>query len=376
MAFKIHGEVSLDGAMFKRGLREIGGETTAFFKNFALGVVGIASIEQAFSKTIEMAGSLVDESAKLSVGIEKLQVMKQAAKDAGTEWGALTSAIQRYNAVRENILQGGKSSAAQLAALRRLGIDENALKNQTAAQSITGQISQTAQKSNLADIANDLRQIFGKGGTELFGALQTDFGELETKMRAYGGILDSTTAVQLDQFQDEMGLISQVLMAEFAPAIILLGKVIFEVVTVLGTIGTYLGSFAIWFNELFAGNTKDAWKGPAPLDDASEYWKNHQEMMDKFDERAKEIGHKLDNPKPPAVTDIPPPKEKTAHEKKIESDSLISTGNFLGAGRGAISDIAEQQLQIDKMQLTTLEDILDALLDADGGDESHIDWSE
>ena len=233
MAFKIHGEIALDGAMFKRGLHEAGGEAAAFIKNFALGAVGIASVEQAFSKTIDSAEELVNTSKKMDMTIEQLQVIRQAAEESGVGFDQMTNALSKFNAVRENILNGGKGSAAQLAAMHRLGISDEALQKQTAATSVMGQISEKARGSNAADIANDLKQVFGRGGQEIFGALKTDFGELETKMRSYGAIMDSTTAVELKLFKEEMGLMNRVMTAEFAPAIISLGKIIFQINAVL-----------------------------------------------------------------------------------------------------------------------------------------------
>src|ERR1035441_9944942 len=169
MAFRINGEITLDGSLFNRGLQTAGASAASFLKNFALGAVGIYGVEQAFRKTIDRATELVNTSKKMDIGVEQLQVLQKSAEDSGTSFEVLTKALERFNAVRENILNGGKGSADQMAALGRLGITREQLQSQTAAQSFMGQISQTAQKSNAADIANDLRQIFGRGGEELFG---------------------------------------------------------------------------------------------------------------------------------------------------------------------------------------------------------------
>jgi hypothetical protein len=248
MAFKIHGEVTLDGAMFKRGLREIGGESTAFIKNFALGAVGIASVEQAFTKTVEKADELVNTSKNLSMTVEQLQLIRQAAKENGVEFASMTIALEKFNAVRENVLQGGKGAAAQMAALGRLGISREALQNQTAAQSMMGQVSDTARKSNAADIAKDLKEVFGRGGDQIFGVLKTNFDELGAKMRAEGAMMDTLTAVQLKTFKDEMDFAGQILTSELAPGIVMFAR------AVLMAVG-HLQSFASWLGTLTSKTT-------------------------------------------------------------------------------------------------------------------------
>lgn len=377
MSFKIHGEVGLDGAMFKRGLHELGGETTAFLKNFALGAVGIASVEQAFSKTIDSAEELVNTSRKLDVTVEQLQVMRQAAEENGVEFNSMSTALERFNAVRENVLNGGKGSAAQLQALHRLGVSDADLKNNTAAQNLMGNISGVAQKSNAADIANDLKQVFGRGGNEIFGVLKTDFGELETKMKSMGMIMDETTAKELKQFRDQMAQIGRILEAQFAPVIISMAKGVFALVFSLGLIGSAIGSAVAYIWEIIRhpiNFIKDPKSFGSPLDGASDYVddmaKKYAQM---FGERATdEIKQNVSKP----VPDLPK-KEKKERDKKqsdIKSDSLLEVGNFLGSGGRAINTIAQQQLTVSLQQLDALNKI-EAKLDTAPAD-SGIDFPD
>ncbi len=343
MAFKIHGEVSLDGAMFKRGLHEIGGEASAFIKNFALGAIGVYSIEQALDKTVETAEELVNTSRKLSTTVEELQVMRQAAKENGLEFQTMATALERFNAVRENALRGGKGSAEQLAALRRLGVTREDLQNRTASQNLTGNISETARKSNAADIAKDLKDVFGRGGQELFGVLQTDFAELAEKMKSMGAIMDSTTAHELKMFKDEMDLIGSIIGATLAPLLVSFGAGIYNVITWLGTLGTFLGDWmaslaAHPFDVLFGDAGKTA------TEDAVEAAKEFSEKRNEaWDEMVKKANTNPINP--PAIIEDES-KEKIKKAASTHSDSLIAAGNFLGAGRGAISNVAERHLQV------------------------------
>lgn len=376
MAFRIHGEVSLDGAMFKRGLHEVGESATDFIKEFALGAIGIYSVQQAFEKTIDSAGELVNTSKKLDVSIEQLQVLRHAAEENGVEFGKMSTALEKFNAVRENVLNGGKGSKDQLAALGRLGINRETLQNQTAAQSIMGQISDTAQHSNAADIANDLKVVLGRGGEELFGVLKTDFAETERELKSFGAIMDSTTAVELKQFKDGTGLISQVLEAEFAPAIVMLWKVIFETISALGTFGTMLGTWAGNIAGILT-HPLDAFKHPVDTfknifalgafgeggQEAKNYWDKQQDILTAFDANAKKTAYDLDHPKPPSTSSEPlhVKVKKDPHERLEHGDSLIASGNFLGSGPSSINSIAKEQLEISKLQLSATRDIVTAL---------------
>lgn len=347
MAFKIHGEVSLDGAMFKRGLHEIGGETTAFLKNFAIGAIGIASVEQAISKTVESAEELVNTSKNLSLTVEQLQVMRQAAKENGIEFQTMATALERFNAIRENILRGGKGSAEQMAAMQRLGVSREQLQSQNAGQTFMGQISETAQKSNAADIAKDLKDVFGRGGDALFGTLQTNFDELGEKMRSMGAIMDNTTAHELKQFKDEMDLIGKVAENTLAPMLVKLGGALYDAITALGAFGTAAGTY---FTDLLHGNFKAA--GEDAAEEAKKFMETRNEAWAAMVAKSNApTSHEQ------AIIDDESKTKKAAvkKEREIKSDSLISVGNFLGAGRGQINDVAQQHLQVARQQLTEMQ---------------------
>src|ERR1035437_8648863 len=208
MAFEIHGEVSLDGAMFKRGLSDIGGSTTAFLKNFALGAIGIASVEQAFSKTIESAKELVNESTRLNIGIEKLQVYRQAAEDAGIGLAKMASGLEKLGSARAKALGegmggGSKEIAGNQKMFAQLGVSSQMLagggSNDEIMRAISDKIKATA---NPQDLIEPLKAIFGRAGGALIPMLESNFEELEKKMKSYGAIMESQTAHQLKNLGD------------------------------------------------------------------------------------------------------------------------------------------------------------------------------
>lgn len=398
MAFRIHGEVSLDGAMFKRGLSEVGGQTTEFLKRFALGAVGIASVEQAFEKTIDSANELVNASRKLDVTVEQLQVLRQAAEENGLEFDSMTKALERFNAVRENILEGGKGSAQQIAALRRLGVTPQDLISQTGAQSLMGQISQTAQKSNAADIANDLKQIFGRGGMELFGTLKTNFDALGDKMKESGAIMSEQVAVKLKALGEEYEFISRIIISQLAPSLLALAQWAYKIsVRATGAVagaGSYWGAVYSHFadrnpdsdflksegdpNAQFRGSDgrinfwKELWstlKSPEASGAYNSTVKGFDLAIDEFNKTVESLA-KLNpqNQKPIAIEPDSPSKRRAASHGR--DDSLIESGNFLGSASDSIGRIAQQHLEVAKKQLDKLTDIDTKLgKNQDAGDE-------
>src|SRR6185312_11847101 len=93
-------EIGLDGSGFERGLRKIGSDAAASVKNLAVQAFGIYAIEQAIAKTVETATDLVNESKRLSLTVEQLQLLRQAAKNGSVEMDTLATAFERLDVAR------------------------------------------------------------------------------------------------------------------------------------------------------------------------------------------------------------------------------------------------------------------------------------
>ena len=350
-ALDLQAKISLDGSGFHRGLESAADS----LKGFIAGAVGIGTIDAAFEKTIESAEELVNTSRKLDMTVEQLQIIRQAAEESGVGFDTMRTALERFNAIRENILNGGKGSAAQMEAMQRLGVSKSDLQNKTAAENMMGGISSTARNSNAADIANDLKQVFGKGGQELFGTLKTDFDELGAHMKGMGAIMDTTTAHELKQFKDQMGMLGRVITANIAPIIVGLGKALFQVTAALGAFGTALGYQIAKLAELLrhpirtlehpADFLKDATKGMAETVD--EYWKDKQTEYENIFSPKEESVKPMDvSREVPDLIKDKPDKLGALPRNRIGSDSLVSVGNFLGQGTGStVVQIAQKHLK-------------------------------
>src|SRR5689334_11234672 len=131
-------EVGLDGSGFESGMKKLGASAGASLKGLVASAFGVYSIHQAISKTVESASELVDASQRLDIPIEQLQVLREAAKQAGADFAKLPAAFEKLNIAREKALQGDKKT---LAAFARFGVSTDALRNQSAANLFTGQIA-------------------------------------------------------------------------------------------------------------------------------------------------------------------------------------------------------------------------------------------
>ena len=346
MALRLVGEVTLDGAGFERGLNRIGQSAAANLKSFVVGAFGVYGVQQAIQRTVESCSELVNTSSKLGMTVEQLQVLRQAAKEAGVEFETMVTAVNKLAAIRENILQGGKGSAQQLAALGRLGVTPEDVRTKTAADIMQGPIAQTVKTVNPADIANDLKQIFSKASRQVIPVLKTNFDELGRKMKMMGMIVDDVTARKLKLFGDEVGLVSGIIMSGLAPWLVKLGQAAFKLAEDFAVAGTFYGTLlADWAHGIFKGSSKDAAAaGKQTQDDWEKTW---------HDFISKATGP-ANVPPPTIPAEIEAEKKaKVRHERewKTPEDSLISVGNFLGTGKGAINNIAQQQLDVSREQL-------------------------
>ena len=343
MGLNLAATITLDGAQFERGMRRVGESVSESIKGFVIGAVGIGTIEQAFARTIETADELVNTSKRLGIGVEQLQVLKQAAMDNNVEFSALAATFEKIDIARAKALGGGADAGKFLRDFKALGVSKDQLLTQSAAALFQGPLSQTAQSVNPEQIAAQLRDVLGRSFGPEIAVLTTNFQELGAKMKSFGAIMDSTTAVQLKTFKDEMNLIGQILTSEFAPIIVGFGKAMLYITALLGTIGTALGNFLTDFAGFAKGGVAMNWDS---LKTAADYWKSKTGEIDSLDARAKEIANALDHPKPPDLRgEAGAMKEHRERERIIGEDALTKVGNFLGTSRGAING-AQQQLVI------------------------------
>lgn len=366
MGLKLMAEVGLDGSGFERGLHKIGHAATHNLKNLVVGAFGVYSIHQAIHKTVETAEELVTASRRMGIAVEQLQVLKHAAKENFVEFGKLAGAFERLNVAREKALGSGPTAAKALAAFARLGVTQDQLRSQTAAQLFMGPMRQKVIGSGQQEVIKPLRDLFGKGGGEFIPLLQTNFEELQHKMEHLGSIMTTETAVKVKLLADEFGLLGNIIVAQTAPALVAFTE---GLISALGKLagasaaagsatmdirpeelqtarikalilpGSIFHSLANFINRAGA-NRADA---AGSFNNVAGDWEKRLEAV------KKEIADMAERLKHPSTDIVPPPaaEEKKKKALKLEtSDSLVRVGNFLGQSKDAISRLQERQVDL------------------------------
>ncbi len=375
-------EIGLDGSGFERGLNRIGREAGASVRNLAVQAFGIYGVEQAIAKTVETADELVNTSKRLDVTVEQLQLLRQAAKEGGTEMDTLASAFEKLDIARAKALSGDKTA---IAAFAKLGVSQAQLTTQTAATIFTGSLSNAAKSNNVESLAPAFREVLGKGFGELLPVLKTDFDDLGSKMHKLGNIMDAETAVKLKAMSDQFEILSTVAAVRLGPVLVQLGVWILQAVGGLKQLAAFLGAVAnqgarkgigaiskatndsvidllpdflakplkkgsdAYYKTLFGVDPDEADKlltqGGDAANDAGKEWKD---MMDKLDAQLKAAADELNHPKP-IIPDITGEAGKAKSPRSFAaaaSDSLVRVGNFLNSNGNTISRVDQRKIDL------------------------------
>lgn len=370
MGLELKGAVSLDGSGFEAGLKKLEGSAEHFaeaLKGVALEAFGIYTVEQAFSKTLETAKELVNESKRLGVGVERLQVLKQAAKDGGTELSALAKAFEKIDIAREKALGNTEEGKKLLGRFGQLGITRENLQTQTAAQLFAGQFHEKAATMNQETIGPILRDILGKGFGDVLPVLKTDVVELQHEMEKLGGIMSTETAVSLKVFGDEMELIGTIIISQLAPVLVQLGlglaKFLAVITSVVAGMAAFAGAatpdikhlvkavidpFNIW-GKLTGPKIDYAGGGKAAVSAMDENFGKWYKGIQAVENKIKEMSEGIKNPPPPKFEPNPNEEEKAQKIPKPSEDAMVRVGNFLGNTTDALQSIAERQVTLLQM---------------------------
>lgn len=389
MGLKLMAELGLDGSGFEAGLKKAESAThhlTESLKGFVIGAVGIATVEQAISKTVETAKELINTSKRLAIAPEQLQVLRQAAKESGTELDALASFFEKIDIARQKALGGGATGRNMTAMFGAVGITPTMLHNQTAAQLAMGPISQTVRSRNPEELGAIFRELGVKGFGPMIAVLKTDFGELGKKMKDMGAIMDTETAVKLKLLSDEFEMIGQILISQLGPALLLFVQALYVGILQLGSKIAQAKAFMEGGTKNDSANENFGWGekltqwivvGGIKLGDKLKYAKEDPESrkrlleMVHFDEKGGEQAAKdaeikwqkkiddffaklfeleqranaLKNPIPPDFSKSNLPEKFSNKALQTPSDSLTKVGNFLGGLGVSTTNIDQRKLE-------------------------------
>ena len=390
MGLKLMAEVGLDGSGFERGLHRMVEEAAASVKNLAVSAFGLYGIEEAISKTVESATSLVNESKRLGIPIEQLQIMSQAAHDAGTDIETLATSMEKLNSLRSRAQgKGPLGTKSEITEARSIlsKFNISAGDSRSAIDLIMGPIADKVRSSSPDDIVGPLRDALGRGAGALIPTLKTDFGELSDKMHKLGSIIDAETAVKLKALGDNFDLLKNIMAANLGPVLLIVVEGLLQFIGKIKEVGAYLGvifsggavnaakDFAkakraqITVDSLdretaggqfvLTGKAKQDYdKAKAVLDEynkkqaeagqaAVEQGDAWKKMIDDLRQKLADEANALTHPKDiAAAIETPADKSNKSHIEKAQTDSLVRVGNFLGSNGNTISRVDQKKIDL------------------------------
>jgi hypothetical protein len=387
---RLMAELGIDGRGFQSGLNQAKSMAMGFagaLKGIIVQAVGIYAVEQAISKTVDTAKDLVNESKRLSVGVEQLQLLRQAAKDSGTDMEKLAGVFEKIDIARQKALAPTAEGLQERRIFGAMGISGQQLHSQTAAQLFMGPMAQLARTQNPEQYAQAFREVLGKGFGEVLPVLKTNFNELGESMKKMGAIMDTETAVKISHFKDELELVSNVIISQLGPALVKLIEVLYEGILKLGgkiageaagigagtaqmsgrnRVGLGIDMFFGGLESLFKRATGkmteqqsqayltnlakargyDVAGAQSATSKAEEPWKMRLNQFDALLAKWRKEAFDLDHPKAADFTHVTVPPKLDRKILESASDSLTRVGNFLGGSGTLISRIQEQQVDL------------------------------
>lgn len=262
MALKLQAEIGLNSESFHKGMDKVKESVAGTIKAYALGAIGVYSLERAFEATIETAKELTEQSERLGVTVEQLQVMRKAASDAGVEMDALAGAMEKLNVFRAKALVAGPAGSLARGQASQLGITPAMLKNMDAQTMLFGPIAQKIRSVNPQEIAAPLREVLGRGFGQIIPVLTRDIDELQAKMKSLGMIMSAETARDLKQLDEAAKSVQNIFINALAPALVGLVEIILGILTSGGLLSKAFEGIVFWINSKIGGSNLPAYHAP------------------------------------------------------------------------------------------------------------------
>jgi hypothetical protein len=371
-------ELGGDGAGFQNMMaranmtaKQFGSQAIAPLKNLIAGAFTVGAISALSRKTIEFASHLRDVSDALRVNVEWFQKRANAAKLAGGTEDDLAKFIDTMSKSRSAAVQ--KPGGVEAKTFERLGF--------TGAE---------IQGLNTMEFFDKLVAAFGAGATAQTAVDVEAVGGRTARhlLAAFGNQFQSDAAVMseqmidaLDDIGDEFTILGNLLLIEFAPAIIAAANAVRKALSILPQFG---GGISAGHEAAKAGAAEDLKRG-LPLASRmanvfENFWKGFQhgvvseeadqkdaeDQMQRSKAKAREL-RKRRELSPPGFEPLDLEREKTVKRAALPTDALVGIGNFLGRNPALVNNIAGQQLQVARQHLEVGKQILAAIRGSKGG---------
>lgn len=167
----------------------------------ALGVgVGTAQLVSFAIQSIATASEIHDMSVKLTVGTSALQTYKYAARQTGTDLGAVTTAIRFLGKNIDEAVTGNKAMAASF---KSIGLDAQELAGMKLDDAFEAVMAATSGMPTANAQLRVMTDLFGRGGSEV-RKFAAEFPALKSQAIAAGIVVKESTINTLDVMGDKV----------------------------------------------------------------------------------------------------------------------------------------------------------------------------
>jgi hypothetical protein len=352
MALRLQAEVALDGSGFERGLNRLATGAVSSFRNTVASAFGTLAIGQLVRGTIEWASRLNDVADQLGVNVEWLQKMQNGAKLVGGDIEDISKMILEINKSRQDSIlnPAGKNALA----FGRAGMSASDIQN-LSTQAFVDKFISAFSKGVTTQGANDIQEVGGRAARNLIAAFVNQFAS-DTP------ILSGALIRELDDIGDRFTDLATALKVILAPAILGVMGLLLELQQRFGQLWEGLKGADRAGN---VGAAADIQKGIPLMSRVANvfenWWKGFQKGVVGAEADQQDLADRIAMARS-AVASARKRREESApffdlgglksgSFKSPATDALLSVGNFLGAGAGAINSIAQQQLDVARQSL-------------------------
>jgi hypothetical protein len=313
---------------------------------------------------LDFADSIDETASRIGVSTDALQEWTFAAKQAGVSSEKLQGFIERLSAAAAD------SKKSKLFAA--MGVDPGQTPEGLfrSVQARTQGKAPTEVIKMLAEIIGDFRQI-----GPMMNLLTGDLDAASASARKLGAVIDGATIKRFAALNDQLSIVGQILMGNFAPAIITAGKAALAAFKGVQGAAGWLGArtMGLQDKDLVRAAMRGVLFGPvgfgkslgAAMDSADNKWPGAKDSansewkksMDELDAVLARLTAYVAPVNPAIVAGGESDKKAKGAAVGGNSDALIAVGNFLGAGRANIDSVARETNRILKEHTTYLRQI-------------------
>lgn len=254
--------------------KQISSEIKSQFAN-AFGTAAVL----AFSKRIiDTADNIVDLSDRLDVSTKTLQEWGYAARKNSSDIQSVTRFFEALASSRDKALNGDDSA---LKAFERLGVSASQLRN-SRLEDIGKIIANSVKGSDAQSLITSLKEVGGKGATELVTAFKSGLDDAAEAAHRAGQIMNEETLVALKGLKEQAAELAETFTGPVASSIQFISN---ELRDSLALVKLLVAGPAAYLGALSGGATKEeAMKiaGQAGAESFADYEKRKKAIQDQI----------------------------------------------------------------------------------------------